>query len=79
MYPHTRMMIAGLAALLLLLLVICDPGWREGAVKTPVPSPFRAFAQEHKLCQGGLEYGATDDGVRWIACPCGGYVAAHRL
>ena len=73
---HTPMMIAALAVLLL-LLVICDPGWREGAVKTPALSPFLAFTQEHAHCQGGREYGATDGRARWAACPCGAYLEAR--
>jgi hypothetical protein len=76
LYPKRPMMIAALAALLL-LLVICDSGWREGAVKTSALSPFLAFTQEHAHCQGGREYGTTDDGLRWAACPCGGYVEAR--
>jgi hypothetical protein len=73
LYPKRPMMVAALAALLL-LLVICDPGWRD-TEPPPVLSPFQAFIKEHARCPGRREFGLADGQLRrWAACPCGGYL-----
>jgi hypothetical protein len=46
-------------------------------MNTPSRPSFLAFTQEHTRCQGRREYGTTDGGARWAACPCGAYLEAR--